>query len=93
MSPAGHRRVNSTLGELGDDRLEVTLHPRDADLRGLKAGEPVRVFNRLGEVVCALRVSERIRPGVASLPKGSWRRASPSRLGARVEGEGVAGAG
>ena len=34
----------------------------------------MRVFNALGEVRCRARLSERIRPGVVSLPKGAWRR-------------------
>ena len=45
-------------------------------LRGLKSGDPVRIFNELGEVVCRARISPRIREGVVSMAKGAWRKAS-----------------
>ena len=74
ISPATDRTVNSMLGELKKDEAELLLHPDDARSRGIQAGAGVRVFNALGEVRCRARLSERIRPGVASLPKGAWRR-------------------
>ena len=37
-------------------------------------GDPVRIFNTLGEVRCNLRVGVDIRPGTVSLPKGLWRK-------------------
>jgi len=33
----------------------------------------VRVFNDLGEVHCRVEVSESVRRGVVSMPKGAWR--------------------
>ena len=74
ISPATDRTVNSMLGELKKDEAELHLHPDDARARGLSTGDGVRVFNALGEVRCRARVSDRIRPGVVSLPKGAWRR-------------------
>jgi anaerobic selenocysteine-containing dehydrogenase len=74
ISPATDRTVNSMLGELKKDEAELHLHPEDARARGLSTGDGVRVFNALGEVRCRARVSDRIRPGVVSLPKGAWRR-------------------
>ena len=74
ISPATDRTVNSMLGELKKDEAELHLHPEDARARGLSTGDGVRVFNALGEVCCRARVSDRIRPGVVSLPKGAWRR-------------------
>jgi len=74
ISPATDRTVNSVLGELKRDEAELHLHPDDARARGLSTGDGVRVFNALGEVRCRARVSDRIRPGVVSLPKGAWRR-------------------
>jgi anaerobic selenocysteine-containing dehydrogenase len=74
ISPATDRTVNSMLGELKKDEAELHLHPEDARARGLATGDGVRVFNALGEVRCRARVSDRIRPGVVSLPKGAWRR-------------------
>ena len=74
ISPATDRTINSVLGELKKDEAELHLHPDDARARGIATGDGVRVFNALGEVRCRARLSERIRPGVVSLPKGTWRR-------------------
>jgi anaerobic selenocysteine-containing dehydrogenase len=52
------------------------MHPADADARGLKDGDPIRVFNELGEVQCALSVSPSLRRGTVSLPKGLWRKST-----------------
>jgi anaerobic selenocysteine-containing dehydrogenase len=76
ISPADPRRISSSLGELGRQDLAVTLHPADAAARGIASGDRVRVFNELGEVVCPARLSDRLRPGVARLPKGAWQRHS-----------------
>ncbi|HEX2253782.1 MAG TPA: molybdopterin-dependent oxidoreductase [Thermoanaerobaculia bacterium] len=76
ISPASARRISSTLGELGGDEVTAALHPDDAAARGIVAGALVRVHNELGEVICRARVSDRVRPGVVSIPKGSWRRDS-----------------
>jgi anaerobic selenocysteine-containing dehydrogenase len=76
ISPADERRINSSLGEIGARPLAVTLSPADAAARGIAAGDRVRVWNAQGEVICRARVSPRLRPGVARIPKGSWRRDS-----------------
>ncbi len=80
VSPASHRLITSTLGESNLARLAVTLHPEEAAARGLAAGDPVRVFNQRGEVHCRLAVSDAVRPGVASMPKGAWARSSANGL-------------
>lgn len=76
ISPADERRINSSLGEIAARPLAVTLSPADAAARGIAAGDRVRVWNAQGEVICRARVSPRLRPGVARMPKGSWRRDS-----------------
>ncbi len=74
ISPATGRSVNTTLGHLllGPARLE--MHPDDATARDLEDGAAVRVHNDLGEVLCELSTTDRIRPGTVSLPKGLWSR-------------------
>jgi anaerobic selenocysteine-containing dehydrogenase len=76
ISPATDRSISSTLAEYGFKEAVVTLHPQDAAARRLEDGGYVRVHNDLGEVVVRLRVSDEVRPGVASLPKGIWNRHS-----------------
>jgi anaerobic selenocysteine-containing dehydrogenase len=64
------------MGEYNYDRLLVDLHPDDAVARQVVSGDPVRVFNDLGTVECVARVTNRVRSGVVSMPKGAWRRTS-----------------
>lgn len=72
----GHGRTHSTyhnvkwLRELHPDML--LINPVDAQKRGLKSGDPVRVFNDRGTVLLAARVSPRIMPGVIAFPQGAW---------------------
>jgi trimethylamine-N-oxide reductase (cytochrome c) len=43
----------------------IRLNPEDAQARGIKAKDLVKVFNDRGEVICAAQITARIRPGVA----------------------------
>jgi anaerobic selenocysteine-containing dehydrogenase len=72
ISPATSRTISSTLGQLHRKLVPVELHPEDAARRGLAEGDPVRVWNDLGQVRTALRVNADLVPGVALLPKGLW---------------------
>jgi anaerobic selenocysteine-containing dehydrogenase len=76
VSPSSDRTISSTLGELPRPDVQLTMHPADAETRGLVDGDMVRVFNELGEVHVALDVATSIRPGTVSLPKGLWRRST-----------------
>lgn len=76
ISPSNNKMITSTLGEFNYPELWLTVHPADAAMRHIADGDTVRVFNELGEVVCRTRVSERMREGVVSLPKGAWRKSS-----------------
>ncbi len=76
VSPANARMISSTLGEFNYPELCVTLNPVDASARGINEGDVVRVFNEFGEVVCRAEVSQRVRAGVVSMPKGAWRKSS-----------------
>ena len=42
--------------------------------RGLASGDQVRVWNALGEVECAVKITAELRDGVCLLAKGLWRR-------------------
>ena len=76
ISPATSKLISSTLGEFHLNELDVRVHPSEGLKRDLEQGMEVRVFNELGEVVCPLRLDDRVRPGVAVIPKGAWRLAS-----------------
>jgi anaerobic selenocysteine-containing dehydrogenase len=72
ISPATNRTISSTLGGLYKDMAALEIHPEDAASRGIQTGDTVRIWNDLGEVRVAARVSADLRPGVVFLPKGLW---------------------
>ncbi len=76
ITPATSRSVSTMFAETNIPQLRVMLHPADAATRGISPGDLVRVFNDMGEIVCPAEVSARVREGVASMPKGAWRKAS-----------------
>ena len=73
ISPAIAQQISSTFGQLRTAPAVVELSPDDAAARAIGDGDTVRIWNALGEVVCGARVSRHVRPGVAVLPKGTWR--------------------
>jgi anaerobic selenocysteine-containing dehydrogenase len=64
------------LGELRERSGMLQMHPDDASARGLAHEDPVRVFNDLGEVHCAVALNKDIKRGTVSLPKGLWRKST-----------------
>jgi len=48
------------------------INPLDAESRGIKHGDLVRVFNQFGQTQVGAKVTPRIMPGVLSLPQGAW---------------------
>jgi anaerobic dimethyl sulfoxide reductase subunit A len=48
------------------------MNTKDADVRGIRDGDDVRVFNDRGETVIPVAVTERIMPGAVILPFGAW---------------------
>jgi len=72
ISPASDRTISSSLGELVQGLTGLDIHPDDARPRAIGDGDPVRAFNRLGEVATIARVTPEVRPGVVRLPKGMW---------------------
>ena len=73
LSPASDKAINSIFGEFNLPHPTLRMHPIDAATRNVRDGDPVRVYNDLGEVVVPARVRDDIRPGVVALPKGLWR--------------------
>lgn len=72
ISPATHRTISSSLGELYKESVPIELDPEDAAARGIESGDTVRVWNELGEVRVPASLSRDLRPGLAVLPKGIW---------------------
>ncbi len=69
-------RTHSTYGNV--DWLKqahpqtVWINTQDAAERGIKNGDTVFVFNDRGTLRLPARVTERIMPGVISVPQGAW---------------------
>ncbi|HEJ7573832.1 DMSO/selenate family reductase complex A subunit [Klebsiella michiganensis] len=57
-------------------RQEVWLNPLDAEKRGIKNGDMVRVFNARGELRIPAKVTPRIMPGVSAMGQGAWHDAN-----------------
>ncbi|PLC95182.1 dimethyl sulfoxide reductase subunit A [Klebsiella quasipneumoniae] len=57
-------------------RQEVWINPLDAEKRGIKNGDLVRVFNQRGEVRLPAKVTPRIMPGVSAMGQGAWHDAN-----------------
>ncbi|MGE5464216.1 MAG: DMSO/selenate family reductase complex A subunit [Syntrophothermus sp.] len=79
LQAIGHHtlhRVHSTHDNI--DWLEeafpqrVFINPIDAEARGIKNGEDVRVFNQRGAMILPCRITPRIMPGVVDIPQGAW---------------------
>jgi trimethylamine-N-oxide reductase (cytochrome c) len=49
----------------------IWLHPSEAEKRGIKHGEIIKVFNERGIVLGGAYVTERLRPGVAYMDHGA----------------------
>lgn len=53
-------------------REPLTLHPSDAEVRGLVAGDVARVFNARGACLAGVRISDQVKPGVVQMATGAW---------------------
>jgi anaerobic dimethyl sulfoxide reductase subunit A len=51
---------------------EFFMNPVDAGARGLKNGDTVLVTGKWGKVIRRLFITERMMPGVVTLPHGAW---------------------
>ncbi|RMH16897.1 MAG: molybdopterin oxidoreductase family protein [Acidobacteria bacterium] len=54
----------------GAERCTLWLHPDDAERLGVAGGDRVRLRSRVGAVEAPVEVTDRIMPGVVSLPHG-----------------------
>ena len=79
LQAIGHhtlRRVHST--HENNDWLEeafpqrVFINALDAQARGIRDGDKVKVYNDRGATIAPCRVTNRILPGVVDLPQGAW---------------------
>ncbi len=74
ITPANAKTVNSMFGEFQATDPAVRMHPDDAAARRLTDGQAVRVQNDRASLATQVRIDSGLRPGVVSMPKGSWCR-------------------
>jgi anaerobic selenocysteine-containing dehydrogenase len=87
ISPKSHAFLNSSYGNLPRQLHHageqfVLVNPKDALVRNIGEGSPVRIFNDRGSFEAIAKVSSDVMPGVVVAPLGYWR--SLSRTGATV---------
>lgn len=58
------------LRELIPNNAEINLD--DAEARGIKDGDMLKIYNDRGEIRITATVTERIMPGVVNVPQGAW---------------------
>ena len=66
---------NPWLRELEAQSLWINIV--DAESRGIRSGDKVRIYNGRGETITQAKVTERIMPGVVSLGEGAWYQPDP----------------
>jgi len=67
LDHAAHSRAGKVAG-----REPVLLHPADAAVRGIAAGDVVRVHNDRGACLAGAVLTDDVRPGVVVLATGAW---------------------
>jgi anaerobic selenocysteine-containing dehydrogenase len=80
ISPKNDDSMNSTFGHRDRvDRQTATLHlaAADAEARGIRNGDPVRVYNDRGSCLLEANVDGRVRSGVVCAPAVRWGKRSP----------------
>jgi anaerobic selenocysteine-containing dehydrogenase len=73
-----HYSINSSYGSLpvmlnAEPDQVCELHPDDAAARAIGDGDEVDVYNELGRIRCAARVTDAVPSGTVAVPFGRWR--------------------
>ncbi|MDZ7736060.1 MAG: molybdopterin oxidoreductase family protein [Gammaproteobacteria bacterium] len=78
VSPKSHGFLNSCYANMdnkikGQGEQFVLINPADAEPRGVREGDPIRVYNDRGAFEGAARVTDDVNPGVIVATLGYWR--------------------
>jgi anaerobic selenocysteine-containing dehydrogenase len=84
LSPAANTFLNSTFSNLqsflkSERRPTLLMNPEDARRRGVSDGDECKVWNDRGQCILFVKISTRVRPGVAVAPSTWWNKLSPGR--------------
>lgn len=77
MTPNTKNRIHSQFKNLESIRAfspapELHIHPADAEARGIRQGQRVRIFNGRGELTVPARLDPSLKPGCVSMTNGWW---------------------
>jgi anaerobic selenocysteine-containing dehydrogenase len=95
ISPPAHHFLNSTFSAQPvfvrrESEPFLHIHPKDAAVRGIRDGQPVRTFNDRGAFVAKARVSDAAREGVVVGLSIWWPKMCPGGRNANaVTGQGL----
>lgn len=64
--------IYKVKGPDGYEYEPIYMNPADAEVRGLKNGDIVMVFNERGKILCGVTTTQRLTKGVAWVAYGSW---------------------
>ncbi|MFZ5817693.1 MAG: molybdopterin-containing oxidoreductase family protein [Bacillota bacterium] len=86
ITPAAHHFLNTTFANQprmmkGEGAPTIYLNPADAEARGIRSGDWVRVFNDRGSVRLQAQVGDWSKAGVAVSPSIWWSRFMPDGVG------------
>jgi anaerobic selenocysteine-containing dehydrogenase len=82
LSPPARHFLNSTFANLARFREferepHLDMHPDDARARGIRDGDPVRIYNDRGSYTLRARINGKPRRGVVVAPSVWWKKFSP----------------
>ena len=77
ITPNTGNRIHSQFGNLEiikktTPEPSISISPADANIRNIKTGQMIRVFNNTGELAGKAKISNRVSPGLVVLPNGIW---------------------
>jgi len=83
LSPAHVWLLNTSFGNVARITTRIgpatiVLHPRDAQMRGLAAGDQVLARNATGALELTVAISDEVPQGVALSHKGRWLSGEPA---------------
>lgn len=84
LCPAAHHFISSTFGNqermvTKESAPTLRIHPSDAEARGIRSGQLVRIRNERGWCRLVARVTEDVRPGVLATTTVWWPMRSPDQ--------------
>lgn len=80
---------NSPRLTKGGNHCTMHIHPQDADKRQLKQGQTAQVSSRVGTIDIEVEITDKMMPGVVSIPHGWGHHYKDIRLQAATQTPGV----